>query len=279
MWEQCLIKTERGRFEYFKKGTGDPLCVTHLYSEFNTNGNIFALPFTKHNTVFLVNLRGCGKSDNTSNPHDYSMDTAVKDLEAIRKALGFEKWGFAGHSTGGMLALKYAILAKERLTKIIAGGLCASAEYMRHPKSIYCKENPNHARVLEIIRLLGLNDTPLEERRALNKEWALMSIYDKSLYNDIVSRANSGKVVSARLDYFSYTELIDFDLRPLLPNVNVPAFIYCGRHDAQCPYVFSREAAMLMPNATMTTFEESNHNPFVEEEKEFERFVEYIAAN
>ncbi len=40
----------------------------------------------------------------------YSLDETVLDLESIRSALNLEKWAFAGHSTGGMLALKYAIL-------------------------------------------------------------------------------------------------------------------------------------------------------------------------
>ena len=50
-------------------------------------------------------------------------------------------------------------------------------------------------------------------------------------------------------------------------------FIYCGKHDVQCPYIFSREIANLIPNATLTKFEESNHNPFVEEIDKFNQFV------
>lgn len=49
------------------------------------------------------------------------MTETIKDLEAIREALYINKWGFAGHSTGGMLALVYATEAQESLTKIIVG--------------------------------------------------------------------------------------------------------------------------------------------------------------
>lgn len=244
-----------------------------MYSEFNANGNTFALPFTDKYSVFLVNLRGCGGSDKAEQESEYSMSETVKDLEAIREALQFQKWGFAGHSTGGMLALMYATMAQESLTKIVAGGLCASAEYMNHPASIYCKENPNNERIKEIITLLDSTETPIEERRALNKEWSLMSIFESNRYEEIMNRPNSGKVVSPRLNYFSYEELKSYGLRPSLPNVCIPVFIYCGRYDAQCPHEFSKEAAELMSNATMTTFELSNHNPFVEEEEIFKQFV------
>lgn len=53
MWEKYYIETDRGNFEYFQKGEGNPLCVTHLYSEFNSNGNLFASAFTNHYTVSL----------------------------------------------------------------------------------------------------------------------------------------------------------------------------------------------------------------------------------
>ena len=47
MWRQRLIDTDRGTFELFEAGQGEPLAVTHLYSEFNERGNTFANPFAK----------------------------------------------------------------------------------------------------------------------------------------------------------------------------------------------------------------------------------------
>ena len=276
MWEQQLIETENGVFEVFSKGEGSPLCVTHLYSEFNANGNRFADMFVPFYKVYLVNLRGCGKSTDDLTVFNYSMQDSVEDLEAIRKVLGYETWGFAGHSTGGMLALKYAILHPFSLDFIVAGGLCASSDYMRHPGSIYCKENPNNKRILEILAMLKDPASTVEQRQAGSKEWALMSLYKEQSFENMVSRPNSGKTVSKRLDYFSYEELPTFDLRPQLPNVKTRAFIYGGLYDAQCPYEYAVEAAELLANATMTTFSESNHNPCIEEEEKFAEFVQAI---
>ncbi|MEW4283101.1 hypothetical protein [Priestia koreensis] len=42
MWEKGEVHTERGTFEYFKKGEGMPLCVTHLYSEYDERGHYLA---------------------------------------------------------------------------------------------------------------------------------------------------------------------------------------------------------------------------------------------
>ena len=273
MWEQRLIETTRGTFEVFVKGDGSPLCVTHLYSEFNSNGNTVANPFTEHHTVYLVNLRGAGQSAPSLTEHDLNMRESVKDLEAIREALQHEKWAFVGHSTGGMLALVYAILAGSSLTKVIAGGAAASSEYMRHKGSIYCKDNENNERIRDIMQQLNDPQKPLEERRKLNREWTEMSIYYKDRYDEYFNRPNSGKVVSDRLNYYSYVELKNYDLRTQLPEIAVPTYIYCGLYDTQCPYDFSREMAELIPNAQLFTFDESNHYPFVEEEENFAEFV------
>lgn len=276
MWEQQLIHTENGVFEVFTKGEGSPLCVTHLYSEYNANGSRFAEMFVPFYKVYLVNLRGCGKSTDDLTVFNYSMQDSVGDLEAIRKTLGHETWGFAGHSTGGMLALKYAILHPLSVEFIVAGGLCASSDYMQHPGSIYCKENPNNKRILEILAMLKDPASTVEQRQAGSKEWALMSLYKEQSFENMVSRPTSGKTVSKRLDYFSYEELPTFDLRPQLPNVKTRAFIYGGIYDAQCPYDYAVEAAQLLPNAILTTFSESNHHPCIEEEEKFAEFVREI---
>lgn len=62
-------------------------------------------------------------------------------------------------------------------------------------------------------------------------------------------------------------------MREQLVDVTVPSYIYVGKYDAQCPYEYGVEIANLIPNATLTTFEESNHNPFVEEDEKFIAFV------
>lgn len=278
-WQQQLVETKNGTFEVFTAGHGDPLCVTHLYSEFDDRGNRFANMFVPYRKVYLVNLRGCGNSTDDTSIYNYSMHDSVVDLEAIRIALGLQSWAFAGHSTGGMLALTYAIQAPSSIQFIVGGGLCASSDYMRHPASIYCKENPQNPRILEIIAMLGNPMSTLEERRAGNKEWSLMSLHNEASYENMISRPSSGKTVSKRLDYFSYEELPHFDLRPKLPETNVRAYIYGGKFDAQCPYDFAVETAELLPNATLRTFEDSNHFPFIEEEDQFEEFVGEIICS
>ncbi|WP_017186347.1 alpha/beta fold hydrolase [Alkalibacillus haloalkaliphilus] len=273
MWTKRLIETNRGAFEIFEKGEGEPLAVTHHYSAFNEKGNTFANPFTEYYRVYLINLKGAGNSVKAEHDDEYCMDESIYDLDAIREALGYDKWAFAGHSAGGMLALKYAILRPESLIKIVAGGAAASYEYGSDPNSIYCKYNPNFTRIVEIMDQLNDPTTPVEIRRKLGYEWALMSYYSEDKLKESLKKPNSGKAVGERLDYFRKVEYPQYDIRKELKNVTTPSFIYSGKYDAQCPMKFGVEIAELIPNASLTIFDRSNHNPFSEEESEFLNFV------
>ncbi|MCC4721855.1 alpha/beta fold hydrolase [Salinicoccus sp. RF5] len=188
MLRASLIDTERGQFELFKKGKGPPLTITHLYSEFNEKGRIMSQDLSEHYTVHVINLSGAGRSVDQTDEYTYSMDDAIHDLEAIRESLRFDEWTFSVYSTGGFLALKYAVMCPGSLTKIIAGGLCASYEYMEHASTLYCKDNPSNQRMKEMFTELRKPEIPLEEHIVLSKEWIMMSLYRKDAYYELLNR-------------------------------------------------------------------------------------------
>ena len=268
-----MIETTRGTFEYFERGDGLPMAVTHLYSEFDTRGNAFANPFAMQYKVFLINLRGVGASVAATKESEYSMVETVKDLEAIRIAFGYNQWAFGGHSTGGMLALQYAIQAPHSLTKIIAGGTAASYQYAEHENCMYNHKNKNFNRITEIMNRLSDSQTSIEERKKLGYEWALFSYYSEDKLKEAMKKPNSGKTVGERLTYFRQVDYKQMDFREKLKEVHIPSYIYAGRHDAQCPVQFGIEIAECIPNAKLTIFEYSNHFPFLEEEELFNEFV------
>ncbi len=99
----------------------------HLYSAYNETGDRFAAAFASFREVFLVNLSGAGGSSWSGNPEELSMTAAVKDLEAIRAELGIGRRDFAGHPTGGMLGLQYAVQAQDREPRLPPRSLKAAS--------------------------------------------------------------------------------------------------------------------------------------------------------
>lgn len=278
-WRREIVETERGNFEVFVTGQGTPLCVTHLYSEFRDIGNRFADPFIDLYQVILVNLKEAGYSDKVVLEEELSMRESVKDLEAIRTTLGFERWSFAGTSTGGMLGLVYAIDFPQSLTSLTVADTCASKAYMNAPGSIYCPENPHNSRLRELMRIVKAPDSTPEERLTAGREWTEMSLYRLEKYDEYFAVPSSGKTVLKRLDYYAYRELPHFDVRCQLIKVTVPTLVICGRHDSQCPVEFSEEIHQLIPTSTLAILDESDHMPYIEEPEKFHDIIKRFAVN
>jgi proline iminopeptidase len=66
--------------------------------------------------VIRFEPRGCGQSDPTG---PYDVATTLADMDAIREAMGFERWLVGGHSAGAFLALAYALEFPERVTGLL----------------------------------------------------------------------------------------------------------------------------------------------------------------
>ncbi|WP_059171534.1 alpha/beta fold hydrolase [Bacillus sp. FJAT-27445] len=277
MWQRELISTDRGTFEVFVCGNGEPLCITHLYSEFNDRGNYFADMFVQSFKVYLVNLKEAGNSSKVISEKELSMKETALDLEALRIALNIKEWGYAGHSTGGMLGLVYASSFPDSLTKVLVGGASATRGYMDHSGSIYCRNNALNPRLKELFSILKSADSSREERMKAGREWTEMSLYSPGMFEEYFSKPSSGKVVQKRLDYYSFTELPTYDVREKLRQISIPAIVFCGEHDTQCPLDFSKEIVEQISNSKLYIFQKSNHFPFLEESEEFHKMIGYFS--
>ncbi|MBZ5201077.1 alpha/beta hydrolase [Planomicrobium chinense] len=277
-WKQTIITTRRGNFEVFQKGEGPPLCVTHHYSVFNETGDYYAEAFTTSHAVFLVNLREAGQSDKAAEPFQLSMLETIFDLEAIREELGFEKWGFAGHSTGGMLGIIYGIYYSSRLSCLILTG-AAAREYATFSKEcIYNPEHPKFERMQNLIEQLKRQGIPVGKRKQLSEERTKFSLFRPEKYNEYFHRKISKSMSADRMNFFN-RELPIYDVTRKLVLIAAPTLILCGRYDVQCPLTYSIEMKERIPHARLVVFEESNHYPFLEEAELFdEELKKFLSA-
>ncbi|KAB2391112.1 MULTISPECIES: alpha/beta fold hydrolase [Bacillus cereus group] len=269
-WRKNLISTSRGNFEVFVKGKGEPLCVTHHYSEFNETGDYFAETFTKTHRVYLVNLRETGNSEKALEPYQLSMLETIFDLEAIREALGLDQWGFAGHSTGGMLGIIYGIYFSNSLRYNIIVGASAREYLTFSSECIYNSDHPRFTRMQELNESLKRSDLSAEARKELSIERTKMSLFEPKRYSELFKLNITKKMSAARLNYFS-RELQIYDVTKKLKLITSPTLIMCGKYDVQCPLPYSLEMKELIPNSKLVIFNESNHYPFLEESKLFSK--------
>lgn len=268
LWKQQLIETENGVFEVFSKGSGSPLCITHHYSVFTSEGDLFAESFVESHHVYLVNLRGAGSSVVASTDIELSMIDAVMDLESIRKALGFEKWTFAGHSTGGMIGLLYGIHFTERLDALLLVG--TAGRYYGDAKScIYNPAHPQFQYMQDLIEQLKDSRLAKDKRLMLSKERAKLSLHLPEQYDDYFAGTPKKLMSSGRMNMFA-REYAIYDVTRRLDKITCPVWIACGTHDVQCPIEFSKEIHELISGSKFIQFHASNHYPFLEEQDQFQ---------
>lgn len=267
MWTQQIINTKRGTFELFTKGNGEPLCITHHYSQFNETGDYFADVFTATHRVFLINLRDAGNSAKANSEKELSMIETVHDLEAIREALHLPIWHFAGHSTGGMLGLLYAITYPNSLQSLALAGAAAS-NYTETPFCIYHPAHPQFHYMQKLIENLKKPDLTSEERKELSTERTKLSLHNPENYNSYFCKPIKKTMSASRMNAFA-NEYPSFDLREHLSSIQTKTLIICGRHDVQCPIQYSIEMHKGIRNSIFIPFENSNHYPFLEEAAQF----------
>jgi proline iminopeptidase len=72
---------------------------------------------SQHLRLIGVDQRGVQHSDPLEGPvTEYDL---IADFEALRAALGVETWSILGHSYGGRLALRYAVMHPDAVTKVV----------------------------------------------------------------------------------------------------------------------------------------------------------------
>lgn len=77
---------------------------------------------TGYARVIYYDQRGTGLSDYEPGASGYSVEQAVEDLDALRRALGIEKWVLLGYSYGGFLAQYYTTEHPERVAGLVLVG-------------------------------------------------------------------------------------------------------------------------------------------------------------
>lgn len=117
------VAVDQGKLFYQSVGAGStPIIVLHGGPGMLDSSSLMPqmLELAKNQQVIFYDQLGSGKSSETKMGTNYFTTTQfVKDLEALRRSLGFKKFIIVGHSWGGLLAMNYAIQHPEHVSGLI----------------------------------------------------------------------------------------------------------------------------------------------------------------
>ncbi len=223
-----------------------------------------------HRTLVYYDQRGGGRS---AVPRDVPVGwrEQVADLEALRKAWGLERLTIAGYSWGGLLALLYATAHPAHVERI---ALVSPAPAWRAAREEFERRLAARSMAPALqaeraaLRASGLreSDPDAYQRRAFELSVA-------GYFHD--PRKVSGLTpfrVTGRTQQEVWDSLGDFDLRPALAGLRVPAIVLHGDDDP-----IPAESARAIADALGAPFHllaDCGHVPYVEALEDFRRLLD-----
>jgi proline iminopeptidase len=224
--------------------------------------------------VIVFDARGCGLSEGVG---PYSHEQWAADMDGLRQWAGVDKVVVAGGSYGGFIALEYAVRYPDHVSAILLRDTSADGSNLE-----LAFENARNQDRVEIDwdhfnRYWGGHVRSDAELKSL---WAeLIPLYDMEYDEAKSTAAVEAGIYRHEAHNACFVENFPtYDLKPDLPNIQVPTLVTVGRGDWVTPVSASETIARLIPDAQLEIFEKSGHSPQSEEPEKFQRVLREFLA-
>ncbi len=218
--------------------------------------------------LVYVDQRGCGRSKRHTHEH-YQLGIMADDIVFLCKALAIERPIVLGQSFGGFVALSIAHRHPEFASAIVlfdtspawtgwydldALEQLVGGERGKELREIAYRESTGRATEAELKRFEE-EIMPLYWHQGFQQEY-IHDLYNNPLVNMDIAM------------YMMGTLSKEYDLRPQLPEIKLPALVLQGRYDWVTPMAGALEMAEKLAHAQLHIFEHSGHMVFMEEPEE-----------
>lgn len=233
------------------------------------------------NTVVFFDFLGRGKSDDAKDTSVYSVENDVALMEKLRQLLGFETISLVGHSYGTVPAQAYAVKYPDRVKNmVLINGFHSGAMWQANCDSYnhYAKTHfPEKWKQIDSLRSLGYLSSE-EPLKAVYASLPTKYVYyhNTKLKGNVPSYDYRGwshdvytTIIGKDGDFDVSGSMINQDYRRLLKNIKAKTLVVAGRYDGVSTPEFAVQYKTFMPQAQFVMFENSGHNPYLEEPKKF----------
>ena len=213
--------------------------------------------------VVFYDQLGCGRSPAPADSSLWTTDRFVRELAAVRTALGLEKVHLYGTSWGAILALEYMKTHPSGVESIVMASPALDIhQWMRDADSLKHTLPDSTRKVIEAAERDHTTDSPAYQN-AMMAYYQLYIARHQPWSADLDSAfAQIGQAVYTTMDgpsEFSVTgTLRDYDGRPFLKELSLPVLYTCGQYDEALPRTVASFAAET-PGAEMQIFANAAH--------------------
>ena len=264
-----VVSVNGAELHYSTRGTGVP-CIFLCNIGTKPYERMTLPPLTDFFQVVYVDMRGGGKS--TGDPSSLTFDVMAADLEAVRKALGFERVVVLGYSILGVLALEYSRRCPDTVSHVIMAGTPPTGDIPKlvQASTAFFGADASEERktiLRENYAKLPPGTPPTQAvfaqapMRYFDPRFDAMPLFAESEFNPRLFEHLLGPLTA------------QWDVTADMQSLRVPILLAHGRYDYVSPYTMWDGIVDALPDATMHLFERSGHQTFFEEP---ERFVEVV---
>ena len=250
-------------------GDGPPLLFTTPGWGASIHGYRHLQPLEDQFTVIWTETRGSGQSSAPPDG-DYRLSSFTADSEALREALGIERWWIAGHSYGGALAQDYMAHHPERCLGAI---LLCTRPVPADPWNFEDIINRGTARAGDPgcdAALEAFARQPASDAEATQQIGDILPLYFRTL--DAAQRfAVDCEGMTCRVDAMvaEYPQNADRGSIDILPTVDVPTVIIAASDDFVCSPPKNQRVHLAIPGSKFVLVENAGHFPWFEEPAQF----------
>lgn len=252
---------------YRKAGSGPPLLVMHGGPGADHTTMRTLLRLKDQFTVILYDHRCNGRSIG-ADLSSITWENLTADAEALRMALGFERWAVLGHSFGGFVALEYALRFPERISHLVLLDTCGDIRWAHEkaPQTLAERGYPAET-VAAAKRFLNGEFPPEEMLSYLMKLGGAYNPHSGAWQS--LRQALSWPLPKLRpeaLIYCAKALLQDWNVMDRLGEIIPPTLVIAGRDDFQFPPEHQKQLAAEIPGAQLILIERAGHNPHIEQQ-------------
>ncbi len=218
---------------------------------------------------------GTGKSDYPKNESDYTLEYAVEEVDAVRRAMfGDRKIHLFGNSWGGMLALAYAIKYQGHLKSLTScSGLSSGSQVISEMRKLIAQMPERYRSYIEKHEKDGdfANPEYVEATEYFYRQHVLrMDTWpdDVSEAAELADRRGTYARMSGPSEFTITGVIKDIEFTDRLNGIRIPVLITCGKYDEVTPAIAETLHAGI-ENSEAVMFQESSHLQFWEERAKY----------
>lgn len=273
-------------------GTGEPLILIAGGPGGSHKGlrSFDSLSVKGNRKLIYFDGYGRGKSDIAKDVKEYTLERDIEDIEGLRKAMNLNKVSLLGHSYGSLVAQGYAIKYGANVSHlIIANGFHSFIMWQANDDNSNHEIKTNYPEVwsdlMEFREQGGISSDSIHQSIYSRVPYGFLYAYNPTKflgrggtpYPNAFNSKLYYQMVGKDGDFIVGNDIGNFDFRKQLKDLKMPILVIGGRFDRVAVPSMMIKYKEYCPQAEYVMFEQSGHNPQVEEpEKEFPIILEFL---